>query len=129
MPISRWTLVNPDQPVQIVGQDVEPTINFLTTDGFIILTLSSSKIEYNRTVFLSDTYQQAAKRVLDSFKRSLLYNFDISRSPATLKFNSYKEHSAKHFNIHADMIEHNYTLDTWHWWMLEELRDLIKREF
>lgn len=136
-PISRWTLVNPDQPVQIVGgstdrkflftSNIEPTVNFMTADGMNILTMSSSKLEYNREMFPNDTYRQAAMKVFDSFSRGLLYNFDLSERPVTLNFDAFGEHSAKHFKVHRDAIEHNYTLDTWHWWMLEELCDIIKR--
>lgn len=126
MPISRWTLVNPDQPVEFAS-NIEPTLNFMTADGMNILTMSSSKLEYNRELFPNDTYRQAAARVFESFNRGLLYNFDLSERPVTLNFDPFGEHSAKHFKVHRDMIEHNYTLDTWHWWMLEELRDIIKR--
>lgn len=110
-------------------RESEPKVTFATPDNLVVLTMTASGVAYNRDLFSSDSYLQAAKRVF-----SILEQF----IDEPMKQN-------KHFSIHlknwrdfpprdlkldsTGAITHNYDLDTWHWWLFESLSELIRKKY
>lgn len=117
----QWDDENDYRPIT---HDTEPTV--LITGGSmpVILTIKSSGIFYNQDAFPHDTAGQAAQRIYDSIKTKcpdLGIELDLN-----LTLQSYKEYPQRKFRVNKDGVDHNYDVDTWHWWMLEYLDRLVK---
>ena len=101
-------------------QQQEPFISF-KLHGVEVFSIKASGLFYNQTQFPHDTYQQAAQRTFDAMRQSLSSDHTIY-----VQLTAYKEHPARHFNVTKDGIDHNYSTDTWHWWMIQNLEEIIK---
>lgn len=98
----------------------EPAIVF-SIGGTPVFTIKSSGLQYNQEKFPNDTYQLAASRTFEALRGSLNKDGTLS-----IRLNAYKEHPERHFEITKDGIEHSYSTDTWHWWLLQNLEELCK---
>jgi hypothetical protein len=103
----------------------EPTVTFRSNAG-IVVEFRPSGIFYNRTLFPSDTSLQAAQRVYDIIKplsdalpNVIDVNFTII---------AWKQYPERTFCASPKGIQHNFDVDTWHWWMLEHLTKLVTRK-
>ena len=111
-----------------VTQPKEPTIEWSDNDaGATVFTLKSSRMEYNRVVFHQDTYQQAARRFFKKIEADLRYAFKNTKE-FSIRLKEHNDYPDREFAITCDAeIRHNYDVDTWHWWFLNELQLLVKR--
>jgi hypothetical protein len=100
-----------------IVEDAEPRLNIMDNNT-ILISLSTSGIRYNRESFPNDTYAQAAKRVAMRIRSE--YNDNLK-----LEFSQYKGIEAKFFIVNDSGIQHNYDVDTWHYWMLNSLNELF----
>lgn len=89
-----------------------------------VLTIKSSGLSYNQDAFPQDTTEQAARRVYEIIKPKHTQFGAVLDLNLTLA--SYKEFPEKHFRVSKNGVEHNYDVDTWHWWMLEHLDKIVK---
>ena len=109
-----------------VTKPKEPTIKWSDND-VAVFTLKSSRMEYNRDVFYQDTYQQAALRFFKKIESDLRYTFKNAKE-FSIRLKAHNDYPDREFAITCDAeIRHNYDVDTWHWWFLDELQLLVKR--
>ena len=101
---------------------LEPAMIFYDDDSSrdIIFTLKASGLYYNKEQFPNHTYKEAAKRLAACINGSYGGTLNI------VMF-EYKDHETKHFKLTPDGVDHNYEIDTWHWWMLETFSQLMKK--
>ena len=118
------------QPQMGFVQPSEPKVVFKDENDVAVLTLSSSKLEYNRDVFSSDSYQQAAKRLFDALDRPIFSKNLKTIKRFDFKLVAYKEFPERMFEILSDgTINHNYDLDHWHWWLFECFSELVRKKY
>lgn len=116
------SIVNWDNPKLDHGfiEATEPNLNFLDDDNkTVVFSIRSSGLLFNRDAFPNDTYEQAARRVAERIKK----HFDKTLN---LKLHPYKDIGEKVFVANGSGVQHNYEVDTWHWWMLECLDKIMK---
>lgn len=89
-----------------------------------VLTVKSSGLFYNQDAFPQDTTEQAARRVFDIIRPK--YNNLIAPLDLNLTLDAYREFPKRYFRVNKSGVEHNYDVDTWHWWMLEHLDRIVK---
>lgn len=111
-----------------VTKPSEPVVEWSDNEaGGAIFSLKASKMEYNRDLFPNDTYQQAARRFFKKIESDLRYTFKDSKE-FSMRLREYKDYPDREFVITRDgQIRHNYEINTWHWWFLDELQILVKR--
>lgn len=115
--IAKWTVT---QEQFKFFEATEPNLNFLDGDNkTIVFSIRSSGIAFNRDAFPNDTYDQAARRVA----KCITQHFNKTLN---LKLNPYKDIKEKVFVANDSGVQHNYEVDTWHYWMLECLDKIMK---
>lgn len=110
-------------------QEIEPSVSFTTPDEINVLTLSATKLRYNRELFSSDSYRDAARRVFEVIERTFSSTLKTSKS-IRLRINEWHNNPSRYFEVFASgEINHNYDLDHWHWWLIESLSELVKKKY
>ena len=107
----------------LTAETPEPSVELRDSDNVLLMSIKASGIEYNRNTFPYDTYEKAAKRIYESIKPKsddvkLDLTFDLSR---------WSEFPQRNFSLSKAGLEHNFDVDTWHWWLLNELERIVKR--
>lgn len=87
----------------------------------VIISITSDGIQYNRNLFPNHTTEQAAQLAAKALKHK-------TKGGKTLSLNIYVPgQKPRNFIITEYAIEHNYDVDTWHWWFLTHLFKCMKR--
>ena len=109
----------------------EPRVTFSTTDCVDVFVLTSTAMFYNRDAFPHDSYRQAARRTFDILDRTLSSYLTDGKRSFNFRLKEWKEFPIRVFEVsHTGAIAHNYdNLDTWHWWFLEALSNLIREKY
>lgn len=105
-------------------EPTEPSVLIAEPNGPKILTIKTSGITYNRDEFPQDTAKQAAQRVYDVIKPK--HDHVGAQLDLNLTLSAFKEHPQRKFRVNKDGVQHDYNVDTWHWWMLEYLGKLAQ---
>lgn len=104
----------------------EPAMEF--TDGkTTILRLAASGMGFNHAGFPNYTYREAAHKVFNVVVSPAVRAIVKNKQTHSIKLVAYKSYPERYFNITPDGVEHNFDVDTWHWWMFESLNDMIKK--
>ena len=106
----------------LTAETPEPSVEIKDPDGVLLMSIKSSGIEYNRSAFPHDTYVQAAKKLykrIRPMEESLELDFTFKLSP-------WMDFPQKQFSLTRSGLEHNFEVDTWHWWLLNELEKIVK---
>jgi hypothetical protein len=118
--IAKW---NTNQQELKFVEATEPNLNFIDSDyKTVVFSIRSSGLSFNRDAFPNDSYEQAARRVADCITQHFSKTLN-------LKLNPYKDIKEKIFVANESGVQHNYEVDTWHWWMLECLDKIMKSPF
>jgi hypothetical protein len=113
--IAKWFT---EDDIKIVTLD-EPRLDIMDeSNNAVLITLKPSGIQYNRDAFCNDTYAEAAKRVAERIRTHL-------NNTLNAQFLPYKDIEAKFFIVNDQGVQHNYEVDTWHYWMLNSLNELF----
>lgn len=116
--LANWS---DDQKELKFVEATEPSITFQHPElNEMLFSIKASGIFYNRDAFPNHTSEQAAKLIAGSIRKNFCNKLD-------LKLVAYKEYGERVFKVSVDGIEHNYDVDTWHWWFLEYLAKHIKQ--
>lgn len=102
----------------------EPSMTFTGPDSKTVIMFKSSGIQYNREQFPSDTAQQAARRVYDVIKPPVKL---LPQPVVNFTLHAWRDYPERTFKLSKDGIEHTFELDTWHWWLMHYLEELVKR--
>ena len=123
-------LANRQDSVFSTVEETEPKVVFRDKNEVDVLTLTSTKLEYNRDAFSTDSYHQAAHRLFSALDDTMLSKSMHQTKQVTIRLKEYKELPQRIFGVHTDgTIEHNYNLDLWHWWLLETFSDLVRKKY
>jgi hypothetical protein len=115
--IAKW---NTNQQELKFVEATEPNLNFIDSDNkTVVFSIRSSGLKYNREAFPKDSYEQAARKVAGLIQQHFNKTLD-------LKLNPYKDIEQKVFVANGSGVQHNYEVDTWHWWMLECLDKIMR---
>lgn len=121
--INESPAINTPEPSILIHEN-SSNITGSTERPVSILSVKSSGLFYNRDAFPQDTTEQAALRVYEII-RPKNTNFGAVLD-LNLRFNAYNEFPERYFRVNKSGVEHNYDVDTWHWWMLEHLDKIVK---
>lgn len=105
----------------VTAEMPEPSVEVKDSSGALVMSIKASGIKYNRDSFPHDTYQQAARRVIAIIKgdhTQIDFSFDLSQ---------WSEFPKRTFSLNVAGLEHNFEVDTWHWWVLNELEKMVKK--
>jgi hypothetical protein len=119
--LAQWA-VDPGTPEIGFHAEKEPCVKFQDSEGVEVLTLKPHGMVYNRDVFSRDTFRQAALRIY----KCVVPKDKSLTIPLILKLNPWKEHPERLFILDKNGVDHNFELDTWHWWMISELDKLMR---
>lgn len=115
------------EELSVPKEESEPNMEF-TTNGQTLLTINSREIKYNHTDFPNDTAKQATARIFPLLKGALLHGLTKDR-PSILRLKAHKDQPEREITFAVHGIEHNYTINTWTWWLLHHLESHIKKNF
>lgn len=102
--------------------DKEPVIKFQDETGTEVLAVTSRGLVYNRTLFSQDTFRQAARRIY----RCVVPKDKTLVIPLSFKLREWNGNPERVFIMDKNGVEHNFDLDTWHWWLIDELDKLMR---
>ena len=111
----------------IPKKEPEPTMEF-SKNGTEILRLTSREIRYNHSEFPNDTAKQAAQRIFPMIRGTMLHGLTKDK-PVTIRLRAYEDQPEREITFAVHGIEHNYVINTWTWWMLHNLEELIAKNF
>lgn len=103
----------------------EPRVT-LTYNGDTVLDILSSGIKYNRDKFPNDSYKEGAKKVHQALKS--FAHWMKNEGSIIFELRAWGDNPSRKITITKDSIDHNYDIDTWHWWLLNGVSELIKEK-